>query len=134
MAGKKGDYAVGYGKPPEHSRFQPGQSGNPKGRAKGTRNFKADLSEELGETIRVREGDRERSISKQRAMIKALVAKALKGDTRAAALLIALVDKHLTPDLADAVSRKLSRTEEDILNDFLRQHGATPAEGEEGDD
>ena len=26
---------IGYGKPPKHSRFQPGQSGNPKGRPKG---------------------------------------------------------------------------------------------------
>ena len=28
----EGDYEVGYGKPPKHSRFKPGQSGNPKGR------------------------------------------------------------------------------------------------------
>jgi hypothetical protein len=126
MARQKSDYDVGYAKPPTHSRFQPGQSGNPKGRAKGTLNLKTDLTQELGERIRVKEGARELSISKQRALLKALVAKALKGDTRAAALLIALVDKHIAPDLATIDSRPLSRTEDQILTDFLRQHGALP--------
>ena len=27
------DYEVGYGKPPRHTRFQPGSSGNPRGTA-----------------------------------------------------------------------------------------------------
>ena len=31
----KDDGKVGYGKPPKHTRFQSGQSGNPKGRPKG---------------------------------------------------------------------------------------------------
>ena len=32
---KQGNYEVGYGKPPLHSRFKKGQSGNPKGFPKG---------------------------------------------------------------------------------------------------
>ena len=40
-----GDYEVGYGRPPTATRFQPGQSGNPKGRAKAARNVKT-LAEE----------------------------------------------------------------------------------------
>jgi hypothetical protein len=43
------DYDVGHAKPPKHTRFQPGQSGNPRGRPKGTKNLKTDLIEELGE-------------------------------------------------------------------------------------
>jgi len=85
-----GDYEVGYGKPPTHTRFQPGQSGNPRGRSKGTKNLKTDLMEELGEKILVREGDHARQVSKQRALVKALLARALKGDVRAANLLLSM--------------------------------------------
>ena len=62
-----GDYEVGWGKPPRHSRFKKGQSGSPNGRPPKARNLKTDLVAELGTRIRVREGDREVSISKQEA-------------------------------------------------------------------
>ena len=72
------DYEVGYKKPPKQSQFKQGQSGNPRGRPKGTKNLKTDLLEELGEQILVREGSRTRKISKQRAMLKNLIAQTLK--------------------------------------------------------
>ncbi len=48
--GSGSDYEVGYGKPPRHTRFQPGRSGNPRGRPKDTKNLKTDLIEELAES------------------------------------------------------------------------------------
>lgn len=72
MANKQNDGAVGYGRPPVSTRFKPGLSGNPKGRPKGTLNLRTDLREELTERIRLREGERELKVSKQRAMLKAL--------------------------------------------------------------
>ena len=68
-----GDYEVGYKKPPKATRFQPGQSGNPNGRPKGTKNLKTDLAEELQERIVLREGGERRTVSKQRAMLKRLI-------------------------------------------------------------
>jgi hypothetical protein len=81
---------VGYRKPPEATRFKPGQSGNPRGRPKGSLNLATDLSAELGEQITVREGGRQRRISKQRALVKSLMAKALQGDVRATTAVLAL--------------------------------------------
>ncbi|HPG28775.1 MAG TPA: DUF5681 domain-containing protein [Myxococcota bacterium] len=89
------DYDVGYGKPPKHTQFKPGQSGNPRGRPKGTKNLKTDLMEELGEKIVVREGEETRRVSKQRAVVKTLVAKTLKGDARAGSLLTGLMMRLL---------------------------------------
>lgn len=136
MTKPKGDYAVGYGRPPQASRFKSGQSGNPKGRPKGTKNLATDLAEELGETIRIREGERQLTVSKQRAMLKALVAKALKGDARAASLLIALVAKATedTPGPAAEAQAPLAEADRQILDDFLarataREAAATSAPG-----
>jgi len=135
MTDEKPDYDVGYGRPPKHRRFAPGQSGNPKGRKKGSKNLATDLAEELAETIRVREGARERSVSKQRAMLKALVAKALKGDTRAAHLLIGLVAAQVVSAPAAQDEAPLSESDQQILEDFLRRNApAAPAPGGSNED
>ena len=80
------DYEVGYGRPPKHTRFQPGRSGNPSGSSKGQRSAReaVDRGEVLAEQILLKEGGIERRMSRETALLKALYAKALKGDTRAA--------------------------------------------------
>jgi Family of unknown function (DUF5681) len=50
------DHAVGYGRAPRHTRFQPGRSGNPKGRPKGSKNFSTLFSEELAQPVTLTEG------------------------------------------------------------------------------
>lgn len=110
---------VGYCRPPVHTRFKPGRSGNPKGRPKGTANLKTDLGEELSERIRIREGERNLKVSKQRAMLKALVAKALKGDARAAHVILNLVSKLFEPETAAEQVPKLTADDQAILERFL---------------
>ena len=84
------DYKVGYGRPPKHTQYKKGQSGNQDGRPPGAKNLKTDLLEELAETMKIREDGHERRISKQRALIKTQVARALKGNDRAAAKILDL--------------------------------------------
>ena len=95
-----GEYEVGFKRPPVHTRFRKGESGNRKGRPKSTKNLKTDLNEELREKITLKDGDRIKKISKQRAIVKTLVNKTLKGDARAANTLISLVCR--TSDLGAA--------------------------------
>ena len=97
-----GNYKVGYGKPPKAKQFKRGRSGNPKGRPKGSRNLATDLAAELGEPITVREDGRSRRISKQRALIKSLMAKALQGDVRATAAMLALYARVITEPADDS--------------------------------
>jgi hypothetical protein len=111
---------VGYGRPPAATRFKPGQSGNPKGRPKGSLNLKTDLRNELSETIHIREGERSLKVSKQRAMLKSLVAKALKGDARAANVVLRLVDKLFATDAVTAEEiPALTPNDQAILERFL---------------
>jgi Family of unknown function (DUF5681) len=51
----EGDYEVGYGRPPRHTRFVKGQSGNPRGRPPGAKNLSSLLGEALNETVIVTE-------------------------------------------------------------------------------
>lgn len=113
------DDKVGYRKPPAKTRFQPGQSGNPNGRPKGSVNLKTDLRSELSERIRIREGERSLKVSKQRAMLKALVAKALKGDARAANVVLTLVGKLFEPEVAAEQVPSLTSDDQAILERFL---------------
>src|SRR5262245_37787178 len=89
-------YKIGYGNPPKATRFKPGRSGNPKGRPKGSRNLATDLAAELGEQITVREEGQSRRISKQRALIKSLMARALQGNVRATTAVLALYARVIT--------------------------------------
>ena len=70
------EYKIGYGKPPKSGQFKRGRSGNPKGRPKGSLKLATDLAAELNEQITVREDGKPRRVSKQRALIKSLMAKA----------------------------------------------------------
>jgi hypothetical protein len=85
-----GDHDVGYAKPPKEHQFREGQSGNPKGRTPGSRNLRTELREELGELIKLRENGKTSRITKQRAIIKSLVTRAIKGNDRAAVKVIDL--------------------------------------------
>ena len=114
-----GGYAVGYGKPPTHTRFQPGQSGNPQGRPKGTKNLKTDLMEELGEKIVIREGDRSQKISKQRALLKSVVNRAIKGDARAIGIALSTMMRLLdTGEGVPGFEEVLREEELEILRAF----------------
>ena len=75
-------FAVGYKKPPQHSRFQPGRSGNPRGKQKGVRNFGTDVKRTLEVPVRLNDQGRARRVSTQEATLLRLRQKALKGDAR----------------------------------------------------
>ncbi|GGC71088.1 hypothetical protein GCM10011504_56050 [Siccirubricoccus deserti] len=109
MARGKGDgnYKVGYGRPPEHTRFRKGQSGNPKGRPKGAQDLGSIFQRLLGEVVNVREGERSRTMTKGEAMLQALMARALRGDARAMGQAIALArEQGLLAPPADGASAR----------------------------
>ena len=82
------DYEVGYGKPPKKNQFKKGQSGNPKGRPKKSRNRSTLMEEELNQQIKVKEGNKTITMSKSEAVVKQLINKGIKGDLRAVKIVL----------------------------------------------
>ena len=134
------DDTVGYGRPPKRTQFKPGQSGNPSGRPKGARNFRAELLEELAEPITVNDGGRDLTITKQRAFVKTLVRAAIGGNVRACGTLLSLCEKLDHADNEANVA--LAPADCEILNDFTARErkrrekqlddDTSPGSGEQG--
>ncbi len=91
--------SVGYGHPPEHSRFPKGQSGNPRGRPRKAPSDPS-LAEQpvLTTTLQLaerkvsrRENGKIEKISTREALIQAALLAALKGNPRALALALGLL-------------------------------------------
>jgi hypothetical protein len=88
----EGDYEVGYGKPPQHTRFVKGQSGNPRGRPPGAKNMKTLLTKALNEIVVVTEhGGGQRKVSKREAIATQLVNRSAKADYKAIQILMGLL-------------------------------------------
>jgi hypothetical protein len=86
-------YAVGYCRPPVHSRFKPGQSGNPSGRVKGSKNLKSLFHQILNEQIALQDGNQSRKVSKAEAIMRRLIIGALKGDSRSLMTLMRIAEQ-----------------------------------------
>ena len=84
------DDPVGYKRPPKNGQFKPGKSGNPRGRPKGSADFKTDLAAEMRERINLRDKNgRSHKVTKQRALIKLLFSSALQNEKSAITALLA---------------------------------------------
>ena len=87
MASDSGE--VGYRRPPKHSQFRPGRSGNPSGRPKRSPSFRSALLAELAAAL----PGKQHQQTKLQAFIKTLVDAAIGGDARAQALLVSALSR-----------------------------------------
>lgn len=110
----------GYGRPPKHSQFKKGRSGNPRGRPKGASSFKADLAAELQEKLALTENGKERKITKQRAFIKTLTAAAIKKDIRAVNALLACM-RYFGVGAEEQAAENVDVEDLDMLETYLAQ-------------
>jgi len=105
---------VGYCNPPVHTRFKPGQSGNPSGRGKSSQNLKTLFNKVLDEEISLREGTDVRKITKAEAIVRGVVVGALKGDARNTAILFRLAEQ--VGQFQDDDTRDITRIERVIVS------------------
>jgi len=83
---------VGFGKPPKHSRFKKGQSGNPKGRPKKSKSYKDHFEDAWQTKVNVNG----KTMTKMELFIQQLVNDGIKGKASARNLLISFL-----PDFED---------------------------------
>ena len=94
-------YEVGYGKPPLHTRFQKGKSGNPKGRPRGKKNMSTLLSTALNASIVVVANGRRKKITKREAIVTQLVNKSAAADLKATQIVFAMLRESQDDGSAD---------------------------------
>jgi Family of unknown function (DUF5681) len=101
------DYKVGFRKPPKHTRFKKGQSGNPKGRPPGSKDFGKLIDRALEERVLVKENGHSRRITKRAALAKQLVHHGISGNVSVTKLLLLLMARF-----EEAEHRALAQSQE----------------------
>ena len=113
---RRDDYAVGYGRPPRHTRFGKGHSGNPRGRPPGAKNLKVLLSEALDQSVTVTENGRRRKVTKREAIITQLVNRSATADLRALKILFDMMrDLEAQTEPAPGETPAFSEADEKVL-------------------
>lgn len=126
-------YQVGYRKPPLHTRFRPGRSGNPRGRPRSAKGLKTIVRESLTQKVAVRTATGEKKISRIEAVLHKLVEQAMKGNPRALAELLKLYAAAV-PDAplssGEAAAEELTETDLAILEVLKTQLLSSEGEGQ----
>jgi hypothetical protein len=125
--GNAAGYAVGYRKPPKHTRFKPGQSGNPKGRPRRAKGLNTIVRENLTSKVAVRTPTGEKRISRMEAVVHKTVEQAMKGNHRAIAELLklyasAVPDEKISDETAGQ-HEDLTATDLAMLEAYRRRLG-----------
>lgn len=97
---------VGYGRPPRSRQFKKGQSGNPKGRPKATKNVGTMLRETLMRPIPISENGKRSKITALEAFFRQTLRSALEGDSRASDKLLKLL-----PMLHESLEREAAEAD-----------------------
>jgi hypothetical protein len=88
------DNRIGYRRPPRHSRFRTGQSGNPRGRPRGVKSLPDIVRKIVGQKVTVTENGRARRVPRLEAILLRAAGEASRGDAPALRLLLQLAERY----------------------------------------
>jgi hypothetical protein len=116
------DYKVGPGRPPLHTRFRKGQSGNPGGRSK--KNLPALLADALNEPFFVTIDGERRKITKREAVVHQLVNKSTPADLRATKMLFDMMkdaERRAGVDAPPPEPRPLDAADKEVAEQLVER-------------
>lgn len=113
---------VGYGSPPEHSRYKPGCSGNPRGRPKEAKSNKAFVEKHLHENVTIREQGRERVCTKLEAGLLLMAARYAKADPKVFEMVNQLLARPEAQTIRKRVALDFSKLTLDEQMAILSEH------------
>lgn len=96
MAKRPKPYKTGYGRPPKDRQFKPGQSGNPRGRPRGSGRLTRVARKEAARRIPYTENGVRKQIRTDDAIVRQAFVKAATGDFKAMPLALKLLDREET--------------------------------------
>ena len=140
-------YKIGYGRPPKTSQFKPGQSGNQRGRPKGSRSFGQILREVMGGKVSITENGRTRRGLAVEGIVARLRNDALRGEKLSVRDALTLCERYLDFGHGAARLEDLLQEDQEILKRCAAEMQASsnakgleqprdtldPTEGIEGD-
>ena len=118
------DGKVGYGRPPVEHQFKKGQSGNPNGRPKGSKNFSTDLKAVLAMPVVYEQDGTRKRISSQLAAFLRLREKGIKGEFRPLVHFLGLAERHNGGEPSAETNQVLSTDDQAILDDYVARRRA----------
>jgi hypothetical protein len=115
------DDRVGYGKPPKHTRFRPGRSGNPRGRSRAVdfRDWENPIQKYMLELITVTIKGKKEKVPVVDALIKTAIRRALEGCTKH--LKVLLDGSGGLKDLIQEQKRQKTKADEELIEQVRKE-------------
>ncbi len=124
-----GDHIIGFCKPPKHSQFKDGTSGNPKGRPKGRISTARLLEKHMDAKVTVNIGGKPKKVSRREALVLSVIGDAFRGDEKIKRNFLDLV---LTFDMqaqVEAASGVDAAEDQAVVDALLFSYGVKNAAG-----
>ena len=123
-------YDIGYRKPPKQTQFKKGQSGNPKGRPRGSLNFATVLERALREKVVIKENGVPKVVSKLEAGFKRFTDKFASGDPKTFQLVAAMV-RSADEQMREGTAEDFEELDQRVLESIVKRIEATRREESE---